>query len=181
MTGRAHASRRVLGTLSSANGAGIVRIEDRYDTDVEDLWSALTEPERLARWYGEVEGDLHEGGQFRVYLQGPDINSVGRIELCDPPHRLLVKTRETDESARRGNGRSFEATTEATLTPNDSQTILVLDVSGLPLDKIASYGVGWQLHAESLANYLAGCNGLNVGARWEELASLYEDMAAQLN
>ena len=180
MTGSAPASRRVVGTLRSANGAGTVRIEDRYDTDVEDLWSALTDPERLARWYGEVEGDLHEGGQFRVYLEGPDINAAGRIEACDPPRRLLVKTRETDESASRGNSPSFEQTVEATLIPSDSQTILVLEVSGLPLDKIASFGVGWQLHAESLANYLAGRIGLDVGARWEELAGVYEDMAAKL-
>ena len=69
---------------------------------------------------------------------------------------------------------------EATLIPSDGQTILVLEVSGLPLDKIASFGVGWQLHAESLANYLAGRIGLDVGTRWEELAGVYEDMAAQL-
>ena len=85
MTGSPSASRRVVGTLRSANGAGTVRIEDRYGTDVEDLWSALTDPERLARWYGEVEGDLHEGGQFRVYLEGPDINAAGANRGMRPP------------------------------------------------------------------------------------------------
>ena len=33
---------------------GAVRVEDLYDTDIEDLWRACTEPERLARWIGEV-------------------------------------------------------------------------------------------------------------------------------
>ena len=28
----------------------------------------LTDPARLARWYGEVEGDLRLGGEFRVYF-----------------------------------------------------------------------------------------------------------------
>jgi uncharacterized protein YndB with AHSA1/START domain len=37
---------------------GVVRIEDRYATDINDLLSALTDPERLARWHGQVEGDL---------------------------------------------------------------------------------------------------------------------------
>src|SRR5215207_8013770 len=31
---------RVLGRLRSADGTGVVRIEDRYDTDIDDLWSA---------------------------------------------------------------------------------------------------------------------------------------------
>lgn len=49
---------RTLGTLRAADGKGIVRLEDRFDTDMDDLWSALTDPRRLARWLGEVEGWL---------------------------------------------------------------------------------------------------------------------------
>jgi uncharacterized protein YndB with AHSA1/START domain len=57
---------RILGTLRATDGTGVVRLEDRFDTDIEDLWSALTEPRRLARWLGEVEGDLRAGGEFRA-------------------------------------------------------------------------------------------------------------------
>ena len=56
MTSNAPASGRILGSLRAKDGKGVVRMEDRYDTDIGDLWSALTEPRRLARWYGEVEG-----------------------------------------------------------------------------------------------------------------------------
>ena len=49
MTGSAHTGPRILGSLRSAGGKGIVRIEDRFDTDIDDLWSALTDPRRLAR------------------------------------------------------------------------------------------------------------------------------------
>jgi len=49
MTGAVHP--RILGSLGSADGTGVVRIEDRYDTDIDDLWEALTDPTRLARWY----------------------------------------------------------------------------------------------------------------------------------
>ncbi|NUR06006.1 MAG: hypothetical protein HOQ45_03235 [Nocardioidaceae bacterium] len=52
---------RVLGTLRAADGTDTVRLEDRFDTDVDDLWSALTEPDRLARWLGAVDGDLRPG------------------------------------------------------------------------------------------------------------------------
>ena len=57
---------RILGSLRSADGKGVVRMEDRFETDVDDLWSALTDPGRLARWLGEVDGDLRLGGEFRA-------------------------------------------------------------------------------------------------------------------
>jgi hypothetical protein len=50
MTSDALGSGRILGSLRSADGKGIVRMEDRFDTDIDDLWSALTDPGRLARW-----------------------------------------------------------------------------------------------------------------------------------
>ena len=42
--------------LSFDDGKGAIRIQDVYDTDMDDLWSALTDPDRLARWIGVVEG-----------------------------------------------------------------------------------------------------------------------------
>src|SRR5271169_3832198 len=101
MTSNARPGTRVLGSLRSADGTGVVRIEDRYDTDIDDLWSALTDPRRLARWYGQVEGDLRPGGEFRLYLESDDVEGAGRVEACEPPRHLLVATRETDESWRR--------------------------------------------------------------------------------
>jgi hypothetical protein len=82
MTGNARPGPRILGSLRSADGAGVVRIEDRYDTDIDDLWSALTDPGRLARWYGQVEGDLRRGGQFRGHLESWD--GTGRVDACEP-------------------------------------------------------------------------------------------------
>jgi len=32
-----------------------IGLEDRYDTSTDDLWSALTDPQRLARWVAEVK------------------------------------------------------------------------------------------------------------------------------
>ncbi len=93
MTGNARADTRILGSLRSADGTGVVRIEDRYDTDIDELWSALTEPRRLARWIAEVEGDLRPGGQFRARFTS-GWQGTGRVEACEPPRRLLVLTKE---------------------------------------------------------------------------------------
>lgn len=47
-------------TLDETRGA--VRVDDLYDTDIEDLWQACTTPERLTRWIATVDGDLRVGG-----------------------------------------------------------------------------------------------------------------------
>jgi uncharacterized protein YndB with AHSA1/START domain len=182
MTSNASPGTRILGSLRSADGAGVVRIEDRYDTDIDDLWSAITDPARLARWHGQIEGDLRPGGEFRLYLEADDIDSTGRIDACEPPRRLVVTTRETDESYQKGQGvPPFDAVKEITLTPDGDQTVLVLEVRGMPLDVIAFFGAGWQIHAENLAAYLAGREPDDVEARWEELVPPYQDLAANLS
>ncbi|HEY2237466.1 MAG TPA: SRPBCC family protein [Streptosporangiaceae bacterium] len=173
---------RILGSLRAADGAGVVRIEDRYDTGIEDLWSAITDPDRLARWHSRVEGDLRPGGEFRQHVEAAGMDTVGRVEACEPPRRLLVTTRETDESWRKGDGAPpFDEIVEATLTADGDQTVLVIEVRGAPLDKVAFYGAGWQLHAEDLAAYLAGREpGGDVAARFGELVPGYQELAAKL-
>ncbi len=181
MTGDATAGTRILGSLRSVASVGVVRIEDRYDTDIDDLWSAITDPGRLARWHGQVEGDLRPGGEFRIYLEADDIDSTGRVDACEPPQRLLVTTRETDESHRRGQGvPPFDAVKEITLTADGDQTILVIEVRGMPLDKIAFYGAGWQIHAERLAAYVLGARLDDIEARWGELVPHYQELAAAI-
>jgi uncharacterized protein YndB with AHSA1/START domain len=172
---------RVLGRLAVADGAGVVRIEDRYDTDINDLWAAVTEPDRVARWYGKVDGDLRLGGAFTLYVASADLHSTGRIDVCEPPRSLRVTTRETDESAQRGNGPSpFETTIEATLNPDGAQTILTIEVRGVPLDKIEYFGTGWQIHAENLAAYLTGSQSAGTESHWAELVTAYQAMSAAI-
>jgi uncharacterized protein YndB with AHSA1/START domain len=178
MTSNARVGTRILGSLGSAQGKGVVRIEDRYETDIDDLWSAVTDPSRLARWFGQVEGDLHPGGEFRLSVEW---DGNGRVEACEPPRRLRVTWRESDESFRKGRGvPPFDATVEATLTADRDQTILVIEVRGMPLDKVAFYGAGWQIHAENLAVHIAGHERGDAEARWDELVPPYQALAADI-
>ena len=95
MTSNAAAGNRIVGTLRTADGKGVVRMEDRFDTDIADLWSALTDPGRLARWLGEFEGDLRLGGEFRARFIASGWEGTGRVVACEPPRRLLLlKERE---------------------------------------------------------------------------------------
>jgi uncharacterized protein YndB with AHSA1/START domain len=172
MTGNARPGARIVGSLRSADGMGIVRIQGRYGTDVDDLWSALTDPGRLARWYGRVEGDLRPGGQFRLHIESDGWDGTGRVDACEPPRRLLVTTRDADEP--------YDEVIEAMLTADGDQTILVIEARGMPLDKIAFYGAGWQIHAENLAAHLAGRERGDTEARWAELIPPYQDLAATI-
>ena len=97
MTSNAREGGRILGSLGSAEGKGIVRMEDRFDTDIDNVWSALTDPSRLAGWYGEVEGDLRLGGEYRVRLFASGWEGTQDVEACEPPQRLLVRNKNADE------------------------------------------------------------------------------------
>jgi uncharacterized protein YndB with AHSA1/START domain len=56
-----------------------------YPTDRDDLWSALTEPGRLERWFLPVVGDVRVGGRYQ--LVG---NAGGTVEACERPERFAV-------------------------------------------------------------------------------------------
>src|SRR6188508_993105 len=134
MTSNAREGGRILGSLETAEGQGIVRMEDRFDAGIDDVWSALTDPSRLARWYGEVEGDLRLGGEYRARLFASGWDGTGRVEACEPPHRLLVRMKDADEPD--------EQVVEATLSSDADQTIVVWEERGMPLDLLSAYGAG---------------------------------------
>jgi uncharacterized protein YndB with AHSA1/START domain len=161
----------IVGSLRSADGKGIVHIEVRVGADIGDLWSALTDPGRLARWYGQVEGDLRPGGEFRARVLASGWEGTGRVDACEPPRRLLVTSKEADAPD--------EDVIEATLTADSGQTILVLNQRGLPLDQLAAYGAGLQVHVEDLAAHIAGRERTAEG-RWGELLPAYQDLAANI-
>ncbi|HSS81265.1 MAG TPA: SRPBCC domain-containing protein [Gaiellaceae bacterium] len=164
---------RILGRLESTAGKGAVRMEDRVDTDIDDVWSALTDPSRLARWYGEIEGDLRPGGEYRARLFASGWEGTGRVEACEPPQRLLVRIKDADEPD--------ENDIEVTLTADAGQTTVVWEERGMPLDLLSAYGAGVQLHVEDLADYLAGRERRDdTKARWDELHPAYQGLAADL-
>jgi uncharacterized protein YndB with AHSA1/START domain len=182
MTSSPRPGTRILGNLRSANGDGVVRIENRYNTTADNLWSALTDPGRLADWYGQIEGDLRLGGQFRLHVDDADSDAIGRVEACQPSRRLHVVIRETDESYQRGQGvPPHDEAIDATLTADGDQTILTIEVHGIPLDVIAFYGVGWQIHAENLAMYVAGRERGDTQTRWDDLVPAYQELAANIS
>lgn len=164
---------RILGSLSSINGKGAVRMQRRFETDCDDLWVALTDPARLARWLGEVEGDLLVGGQFRASFVASGWEGAGRVQECEPPHRFLVLTTEA--------GEPDEHPVEVTVCADGEQSVLVIEERGMPLDQLAAYGAGIQIHVEDLAAHLLGRERCDAQARWAELLPNYQDLASTIS
>ena len=173
MTRNARPATRILGSLRSADGKGVVRMEDRFDTDIDDVWSALTDPRRLACWLGEFDGDLRLGGEYRARFYASGWEGTGRVEACEPPRLLLVATKH--------HRQADEQVIEAMLTADGDQTILVWEERGMPLNLVAAYGAGIQVHVEDLAAHLAGRERCDGEARSNELMPAYQDLAADVS
>jgi uncharacterized protein YndB with AHSA1/START domain len=68
----------------TADAVGVL-LRRTYTAAAEDVWDAVTDPERLKRWFLPVSGDLRVGGSFQ--LEG---NASGDILTCTPPKLLRV-------------------------------------------------------------------------------------------
>ncbi|SEQ95234.1 SRPBCC family protein [Actinokineospora terrae] len=71
--------------VTEAEGLVRVLLTRDYDAEPADVWDALTDPDRLRRWFLPITGDLRVGGRF--HLEG---NAGGEILHCEPPARLRV-------------------------------------------------------------------------------------------
>jgi uncharacterized protein YndB with AHSA1/START domain len=172
MTGDESPGNRLLGTLGTADGKGVVRVQDSVDADIETVWAALTEPSRLAVWWGEIEGDLQQGGEYHAHVFASGWDGTGRVDACEPPRRLKVLLREPDQP---------EQSLEVTLTADGGKTTVVWEERGMPVSYLAGYGAGIQVHVEDLGGYLAGWGRCDAGARMGELFPAYEPLAAQVS
>jgi uncharacterized protein YndB with AHSA1/START domain len=171
MTSGTPAGTRIVGSLRSADGQGAVRMHDRFDTDIDDLWSALTDSRRLARWIADVTGDLRLGGEFHARFTS-SWEGAGRVDVCEPPRRLLLTM---------SPGQPDETVIEARLAAEGDQTSLVIEERGLPLGELAGYGAGWQAHVEDLAAHVAGGEPADWRSRWTELTPAYQALAGNLS
>ncbi len=171
---------RITGTLRALDEThGAVRVEELYDTDIDDLWQACTTPDRLSRWIAHVTGDLTEGGTVQAVFTSTWEGAL-RVEVCEAPHHLLLTAAPgTDE----------ETEMEAWLTTEGAQTRLVVEERGLPAGQLHFYGAGWQVHLEDLGRSLtdgpahpedwsAQSAAPAWESRWRELTPAYEAATA---
>lgn len=159
----------VLGRLHSNAGGTFVRVENRFAAGMDDLWAALTDPAKLAHWFGEVEGELSKGGEFRVRIALAG-DRTGHVQVCEPRQRLLVTMRDPDPQP----GQPGQTVIVAQLMAEGVQTRPVWEERGMPANLLPAYGAGIQIHVEHLADYISGRELGDIEARWNELFPAYE-------
>jgi uncharacterized protein YndB with AHSA1/START domain len=76
-------TREILNRDHDGRPARVLVATCAYDTDIDDVWDAITNAERIPRWFLPVSGELRLGGRYQ--LQG---NASGEITGCEPPRAL---------------------------------------------------------------------------------------------
>jgi uncharacterized protein YndB with AHSA1/START domain len=133
-------------TLPDGDEAQVLAITQTYDGEVAEIWDAVTNAERIPRWFLPVSGDLRLGGRFK--LEG---NAEGEVLSCEPPRAFRV-------TWEYGGDVSW---VEVELTPMDgSRTRFELRHIAKPSEHWATYGpgavgIGWDLGLMGLAAHLA--------------------------
>jgi uncharacterized protein YndB with AHSA1/START domain len=125
--------------------ASTVTLTRLYATSVDDLWDALTNSQRIPRWFLPIEGDLKLGGKYQ--LKG---NAGGTITACNPP-RQFAATWEY------GGGITW---IEVTVAPDRGKARMTLAHTAIIEDHWNQFGpgavgIGWDLAVMGLGRHLS--------------------------
>jgi uncharacterized protein YndB with AHSA1/START domain len=148
------AVRREVGSGRIAAGDGrAIRLRRTYDAPIDDVWDALTSPERITRWFLPISGDYRVGGRYQ--LEG---NAGGEILACEQPTRLRVTWAYGEVS-----NPAEVSELEVRLTPAaEGTTTLELEHTAIVPDELwtqfgpGAVGVGWDQGLLGLSLHLRG-------------------------
>ena len=136
-----------------------------YATDAADLWDALTNAERIPRWFLPVSGKLRLGGRYQ--LEG---NAGGEITTCEPPERLAVTWEYGGQMswvtlmlAPAGDGRT-RLTLEHVAHREGGEEFWAQFGPG-------AVGVGWDLALMGLGKHIATGEALDAGREQQWVVS----------
>ncbi|MBW9214463.1 SRPBCC domain-containing protein [Mumia sp. zg.B53] len=134
------------GRRESRNGTEYVVFHRRFAAPVEDVWAAVTEPERLERWIGTWTGDPATGEvTFTMTAEGPDTPEERYVvEECAPPRRLVVRFADPSE----GSGPDWVL--ELDLDDSEGFTTLAFAQAMPDAETASSVGPGWDYYLDRL-------------------------------
>ena len=139
-----------------------VTLTQTYPSGIDDVWEAVTDAERIPRWFLPVSGDLRVGGHYQ--LEG---NAGGTIEECEPP----IRFRATWEM---GGGVSW---IEVRLTAEGPERTRLELAHTAPVDPHwdqfgpGAVGIGWDLGLIGLSLHLPSGEPVDAAAVQEWTAS----------
>jgi uncharacterized protein YndB with AHSA1/START domain len=150
-----NAIERETGTGKTPDGEGrTVVLRRTYAAEIADVWDALTNIERIPRWFLPISGDLRLGGRYQ--FEG---NAGGEVLTCEPPHLLRV-------SWVMGEAGGFSEV-EVRLSPVAGGTLFELEHLAVVPEEMwgqfgpGAVGVGWDGGLLGLGMYLRSGVGMS--------------------
>jgi uncharacterized protein YndB with AHSA1/START domain len=157
----------LLGTLTRTGDTTEVTFDRVYATDAADLWTAVTDPERLARWFAPVDGDLEPGGRFTIRFDDGDVPGC-QVTDCDAPRGYAWEWPHTTHTSW----------VTVAVEPAGEGARLLLTHARLSLTSAAGYAAGWDVYVRRLGEVVAGRQAPDTWA--EDWSRAYEGYAARL-
>jgi len=150
------------------DGRYVIDFERRLDHPVERVWAALTEPDELIAWWGDVDVELREGGHFNVRWLNTD-DKGNAIEMHSRIAKLVPSELLVLDGDRHGRLR-WE------LTPDGDGTRLSFrSTVALEPDFLTKVPAGWHFHLDALAEHLGGgSTDLVAIPSWGRIHAAYE-------
>ena len=151
----------LFGTVECAARGFDLEFERVLATDIDDAWSAVTDPERIARWMETYIGDLRLGGTWQVFGSSGALYCTGVVSECTPPRGFVTSWNVVGEEP---------TTLRITLDTVADGTRLRLRHEGV---QDVRYGAGWQTYLEQLDDLLGAAPSSVVdstrtpGADWD--------------
>jgi uncharacterized protein YndB with AHSA1/START domain len=127
--------------------AGTVVVTARVEASPDEAWSALTEPERVEQWFGDLSGELSPGATVRLGFGDGDFFDLEVEEVAEPVLRWSWRfmgcgPRNAIEVRVEGHDRTSVVTVE------DREP-------GRSRDDALELGEGWRDFTSRLQRYLA--------------------------
>lgn len=135
-------------------------LEQSYPSPIDDVWDAVTNPERIPRWFLPVSGHFAVGGRYQFEGQ-----AGGEVLECEPPADASAEAARVLVTWEFGGGVTWLS---VRLTPEGDGTKLRLEhvakASDVPAEMWESFGpgatgVGWDGGLLGLALHLGAVEG----------------------
>lgn len=157
-----------LAELTIEGERGSLRFERRLSTDLADAWSAITQPERIARWFAQV---TVQDQRWITYWDHGREYAEGQILRCEPQSLIEVSWRATDDADP-----TAESRLRITLTQERSEVLLRLEHEELLPADLTQYGPGWHAFLDQLT---AAEQSADFSMRFDALRAQYEPLIAE--
>lgn len=153
-----------LGTVTRNGDTWDIRFERNLSQPIEQVWAAITIPERIADWFAQAEVDLRLGGRFALRFAEQDYAFEGVITELDPP-RLIVWTWPHEAHP--------DSVVRWELAPEGPGCRLILTQTGMVKPLLVEVAAGWHVFLEALPGAVGGPALTWTRSREEALVRVY--------